>query len=463
MKTIHERFESVKAIAADQKVKSAVYRKSSFCFEVFFEDVLLLYNTFTGELLRLNRNEAENWASFESGFNYQPSQDYDGKNVELINRLIKGRYLVPEAFDEMVFCDQVKNVATLTQHISSAVNRYVVFTTTDCNARCFYCFEKGQRRIKMDEHTAETLAEWMIEHAENEPISIRWFGGEPLYNSRVIDIISERLRKAGCDYTSTIVTNAYLFNNELIKKASGLWRIKNAIITLDGTEEIYNKTKAYICNSGSAYKRVLENIENLALSGIFVTVNLNMDAGNAEDLKKLAHELGERFKNNNNIRARCELLKEYNSTIHKFSSAKEAVDKRRKVNEILASYGLKNKKYLQNSLKLNSCMADNPKSVTVLPDGRIGRCEHFGDSEEVGSIFSAIIDNEKIKQWKERREPVDECKTCPHYPYCFRLKKCNEYTTNCNELNRLIFSEDLKDKIINSYLKSESLSDAGCE
>ena len=422
-------------VAGEQRyVPDKSYRPSHFVLAADCGEGLLLYNTLTGELLLLDRKEAGQWPN---------SGEY----------LVKHWFLVPQDFDELRHCEQIRTVLRLTQPVKKNISRYVIFTTTDCNARCFYCFEKGQRRFSMTEQTARDTARYILNHAGENIIAIRWFGGEPLYNVGVIDSISQILRDAGASFESTMVSNAYLFDAEMVEKARTLWHLRNVIVTLDGTEEVYNRTKAFIYRGDSAFRRVLGNIDRLLDAGISVTVNLNMDARNAQDLFDLADQLGQRYAGKTMLRARAALLIEYESKISHFETPQQALETLQALNERLASYGIREKRRLSSHLKINSCMADDPGSATILPDGRIGRCEHFGDSEEVGSIYEETWDKQKTAAWTELHPAGEACRTCAAYPQCLRLKKCNGFSGICSELNRIQRILELKDKMLNTYEK----------
>ena len=448
MKTIQTPIDTASKLAGEQRFDPAKeYRRSSLCLEAECPDGLLLCQSLSGELLLLDESEREQWA----------------KNEALRETLVKRWFLVPPEHDEVRHCEQIKTVARLMRGEKKYINHYIIFTTTDCNARCFYCFEHGQRRVSMSEQTARDVAAYMLEHAKGEKITIRWFGGEPLFNARVIDLISQELRDHGADYEATMVSNAYLFDAEAVEKAKSLWKLRHVYITIDGTEEVYNRTKAFIYKDGSAYRRVLSNIDGLLDAGIAVTVNLNMDAQNASIQFALADELGKRYGGRENFNARAGLLIEYVGKIHHFDSDRAALDTLAALNAKLAEYGIREKHRLKASLTLNSCMADNESSATILPDGRIGRCEHFGDSEEVGSIYGGAWDAEKVRSWQERRKAEEACKGCACYPQCIRLKKCNAAPEICNPLFRRQREQDLRERMRNSFekWKQDSAKDTG--
>ena len=64
------------------------------------------------------------------------------------------------------------------------IDKYVIFTTLDCNARCFYCYElKSKGKTPMSIETAEKVAKYIITHCpKGTEVSLDWFGGEPLFN-----------------------------------------------------------------------------------------------------------------------------------------------------------------------------------------------------------------------------------------------------------------------------------------
>lgn len=445
MRTIHEPIDSVRKLAGEQRFSDGIqYRRSSFCIEAECPEGRLLYHSLTGAFLLLEGSEGTD-------------------DSALRETLVRRWFLVPSDFDEIKHCDQIKTAARLLQRNKNSINHYTIFTTTDCNARCFYCFEHGQKRVSMTEQTAHDVATYMLGHANGNRITIRWFGGEPLFNAQVIDVISQELRDHGADYEATMVSNAYLFDAKTIEKAKDLWNLHHVLITIDGTEEVYNRIKAYIYRDGSAYQRVLSNIDGLLDAGISVTVNVSLDAQNAQIQLDLVDELGKRYGGRKNFAARAGLLIEYVGKIHAFESCRAAMDTLNVLNTKLAGYGIREKPLLKTKLQLNSCMADNDRNVTILPDGRIGRCEHFGDSEEVGSIYGGTWDAEKVKSWKALRPTEEGCKTCAAYPYCVRLKKCNASPEPCNPLFREQRERDLYDKMQNSYekWKRDSASETG--
>ena len=388
----------------------------------------MLFNTLTGEMVLQTECDCE-----------------DPKE------LVEKRFLVPAEFDEAGYVEEIRDIARLIKGKSETVNFYTILTTTDCNARCFYCYELGIRRFPMTEDTARKLVEYIAQKHGNNPVKLNWFGGEPLYNMGVIDIVSEGLQARGIDFTSLMTSNGFYLTPEVSKRAKELWQIDTIQITIDGTREVYNRTKAFTDECADPFARVLDNIEAALNVGLTIGIRLNMDARNAEDLMQLADVLAERFAGRPNVHVHVEPLREFAGPIHKFGSAEELADCYWKLTDKLGGLGLLEKKELWRELRVNRCMADNDGSEVILPDGRIGRCEHIDESDTVGSIFGETRDAVRVDAWRETiRFP--ECSDCPLYPLCISLKKCSWTKDGCPEHIRLLWKERIIRQMKAAYL-----------
>ena len=73
--------------------------------------------------------------------------------------------------------------------------------------------------------------------------------------------------------------------------------MKSIQITLDGPENVYNSTKAYVSSTVSPYQRVLKNIDLLLRNKVRVAIRLNLDQHNIDDLRDLVDDLFRRLAN----------------------------------------------------------------------------------------------------------------------------------------------------------------------
>lgn len=451
MVNICKPIDAIRTIIEKAKIRQDIdYRLSDQCVMQAVEEGVLLYHTLTCELLLLEAKEADMLKRFRGHVSEQ-LKDYALKRI-----------LVPVDADEKTYCDQLRHIVALSTPQDDAITIYTIFTTTDCNARCFYCFEMGTRRIPMSETTAKSTADYIAAHCNGKPVRLCWFGGEPLFNSAAIDTIVERLREKGVEYFSYMISNGYLFDEELVKKAKNEWNLRRIQITLDGTEEVYNRRKAYIYREGSAYQRVMRNIGLLLDAGIVVIVRLNLDMNNQENLHELITELSKRFASENRLEVYIgiifESLEKNRSTEERGELYKLAAALTDHINQC----GLGSPDCVPRYLRINQCMADNDCSVTITPEGRLGRCEHFSDTEGVfGDIWSDKKDSSVIEQWKERIPTIPACKTCFYYPMCFRLKKCPGESEAYDPEYREVQKNKLQRQMLNSYekWKNKTLSD----
>ncbi len=352
-----------------------------------------------------------------------------------LNRLLEMRFLVLAEQDDQVFCRKVKEGAALVRRLTkeNGYGGFTILTTTACNARCFYCFEKGCKPETMTSETASAVAAYILQEGNQKHVHLSWFGGEPTVNARVIDQISDALTSAGREFTASMISNGYLMDEKLIEKAAGPWKLKNIQITLDGTEEVYNVRKAYVGIEGSAFQRVLRNIGLLLDAGIQVSIRLNVDAENVEDLCVLAGQLEERFRGRKNFSVYAHEI--FDDSKIPGEAYRERRDACRAVSDRLRELGYSGSRPLDQFPKITHCMADSGNGPVIMPDGSLNSCEHINRAPVWGSIFHPAERPQEVSDfWQERYPEQPECRTCEAYPSCIRLVHCETYSVCTPEL-----------------------------
>ena len=431
MKRIVAADETVRRLCGVQHYQpGTAYRRSAFCDCVPCEDGVLLFHTLTCELLYAESEEE--LSLFEE-------------------ELVKDWFLVPIGFDEKKLLADLRRVADMIKPKPRGRNSFTVLTTTDCNARCFYCYEMGCERITMTRETARDAADYMARVSGGEEITISWFGGEPLYNAEAIDVICAELRRKHIRFSSKMTSNGYFLDGETARKAVRDWNLTFVQITVDGTREIYNRTKAYIDRPADAYTRVLNNIEAASDVGISVTVRLNLDRNNADDMMLLADELADRFAGRENVDAIVTPLWEFAGKIHRFRDEAETFERSHALRRKLTDLGLYRISALPSGFVGNQCLADNDACEVIMPDGRLGKCEHFGEDSIIGSIYDGCRNQDVIAAWREHEKSFAECDECPLLPRCVIVKKCAWYQNGCREHNRLLKRSELHDRMLHTY------------
>ena len=409
----------------------AALRRSRFCVSLPCEAGTLLYHTLTGELRLLSAGE-----SLE--------QHRDA--------LARACFLVPADWDEVRFARQLRKVLAATMR-SKGKTAFVVLPTTACNARCHYCFERGVKPVTMTIETARAVAAYMERHCAGKPISLHWFGGEPLYNKPAIDAIAAELNARGVRFSSRMTSNGFYLDPETSIRAKRDWHLEQVQITLDGTETVYNRVKRYRDEEANPYQRVMRNIAGALDAGIGVIVRLNMDKANADDLFRLADELRDRFEGRAGLSVVVVLLREVAGKIRCFDSEEEAIARRIELTEKVARYGFGYPTgELSGKLIVNKCNADNDAAEVILPDGGIARCEHVNCAGTVGSIFDEKRDEAEIQSWKETAH-FPECEECALLPRCGVLKRCEWVKNGCPQNTRDAGMRMLNAQILEAYRK----------
>ena len=439
MKSIFEPAKPYFKLLGNQKAQAgAKYRLMHFVVQAEVNDGLLLLHNMTKEMVLLSQEE-------QAVFEQCPTD---------LPELISHWFLVPEDHDDCKLSQQLKHVARLMEAPKPHITGYTIMTTSDCNARCFYCYELGQARRPMTAETAQLTADYIIKHSGEEPVHIEWFGGEPLYNKPVINLIVNRLKEVGVTFTSSMISNGYLLDAETVKVAHDLWNLNRVQITIDGTEQTYNRVKAYIYRGVNAYERVMENIGHLLAADIHVSIRMNIDMHNADDLERLAEELNERFKGNKHLHAYLHLLFEDNAKrvgACDDDKRKMLMEKMRLIEDKLAGWGLFKYHNFEPLIKTGNCMADNDGSVVIQPDGYITKCEHYTDTHHVGHINQDGFDAEKIAYFKEKGTMVGEfCRQCVKYPDCQFLLSCPNFEECYPEMPQM-FEDQLKEEMKGMY------------
>lgn len=414
--------ERTLAIIGEQPVfANKDYRFMKYCLVKDFPEGKMVYNCLTSAMVMLN-----------------PEEMGEIGNINKYAFLYKNYFLVSEDFNEMKVADDIRKQlrAPIDDLYLNNPITYTILTTMKCNARCFYCYELHNKNKKhMTDETALKVVEYIASYAPSgRPVNLSFFGGEPLFNQKPIDIIVNKMIEYNIPYNTTITTNGYLFNAELVTKARNIWNLQSVQITLDGTEQVYNKTKNYIYkDDASPYKRVLNNIAILLNRGVRVTLRFNIDLYNAEDLRKLIIEIYNRFGNHPNLYMYAWPIFEDETNIKTPEEHAKVFQELMKLEDVMVKCGYFCGYVPPDSIKVYQCMADDGTSVLIDPSGNIGTCEHFVDSNFWGHIDNPLKKNfEELNKWRAYEPALDICDDCPIYPVCNRPTYCEEMS-KCDE------------------------------
>lgn len=397
------------------------YNISQFTVRVDYKSEILFYSCLTGELLHVKDLCA--------------AMPY----------LIRHWFYVSDKIDEKSQVSKIRRLVRLIGNQNKGgLSNVEILTTTSCNVRCFYCYEKGGKISTMTSDTAKKVLEFIIKNRDANHVNIRWFGGEPLMNTHVIDVITDGLKQHHIEVDAKMTTNGILFNENLIAKAAGQWNVREVMITLDGTEKVYNKIKSSLNVKINMYHRVINNISILLKYDINVIIRLNIEAYNLDDIQTLIMELCARFgsdkisfmlsplqntRDNDGIESPHEIREKIYTGICD-------------INESLFENGYA--VYTGGLKKLSPyfCKAEDVHSIVIKPDGNFAYCLDNFDMESCGDVWNGLDDTRKRYQMTERSSTV--CDKCPLLPACVHINQCVGCGSNaCNKATQTLLLNDL--------------------
>lgn len=439
----------IKFLGGGQKrVEGEKYRFSHFIVEDKWKDGRhIIFNTLTRIGIVINDEE------------YNAIKNAEGTVAG--NYAIETYTLVPENYDEYKKVIEYRNQFLIKKDdFLKKPTEFTILPTTDCNARCVYCFENGHNVTVMSVEMANKVADYIIECSKDAPeqtMTLRWFGGEPLYNMKAIDVICNKLRENNVKFKSSIISNGYLFTQEVANIAVNKWNMSHAQITLDGDSKVYKKVKNYVYDDTDPLATVLDNMEAMICEGFEISVRMNVDLYNGDDLKVLIKKVFDRFGVNRKVFAYCHPVFETgldDKTKRAPEDRKLVYQKTKELEEYMISLGQRACMHsLSRTVRSHHCMVDGGRSILILPDGKLGLCEHYTDTEYFGKLGQSREewDWEELDSLKEIGY-VDECKTCPYFPDCMRLNKClDEYL--CDEEVRIWRLREMRREIMDAVEK----------
>ena len=420
MRTIVEPKENIVKLWGKQQIKNEnTYRMMRYVMRVDDNDDVLLHNVVTGQLIVLDTAEAKM-------LDHLP-----GKYCVTMAQLIDDHFLVPCDYDEH---RQVVNMRTILRKLAAAqrsaeIRHYTILPTSACNARCYYCFEHGMKTATMSQSTADNVVDFISTHCgKDKKVSIMWFGGEPTVAADRIDQISNGLKDKGITFVSTMISNGYLFDEEMVNKAKSLWNLKRVQISVDGMEEHYNEVKNYVNALDNPFIRVMRNIRLLLEKEIHVDLRMNFDIGNYKDFERLLKYATTYYKEYKGLKVYAyPVIGDYPDKTGKILHGSDEWRRKTSIelNDRARSAGMYQQKDELPHLKYIGCSADQDNSVTINPQGMLVECpEQFDECQSIGNLEEGIVNKELVNQWKMIADH-ERCRECVFFPRCVRLMNCS--------------------------------------
>ena len=276
-------FSFPETVADDnKKYKCSVF---NYCYDNGSN--VLIYNTLYNSLVRMEYEE------------YQVYQ------TQRINESVCGKDFVNMGLWIEDDVDEMQRYLEFTQlyktYITHDEMSLSITTTTKCNARCPYCYENGIKQLDMYPGAVDKIYRLIEAKAVNKLVELTWFGGEPLMNTRIIDDLIDKLIENDFNFSSFFITNGSLFDDKIIEEKVDKWHVQSVQITLDGTKVVYEKRKNYINTEQGNFYNVLNNIRMLAEKNIHVSIRINIDQQNRDDVMQLLEQIDPIYSSFDNV------------------------------------------------------------------------------------------------------------------------------------------------------------------
>ena len=140
--------------------------------------------------------------------------------------------------------------------------RLTLVLTHQCNLACSYCYAGEKFNRKMSDETAEKALKLAFETPSDEPITVSFFGGEPLlefdrmerWTRRAFEMAQER----GRDIEFSVTTNATIVSDKILAFFQSYpFRVA---LSVDGLAEAHDVHRPFVSGRGSG-ELIWRNLE----------------------------------------------------------------------------------------------------------------------------------------------------------------------------------------------------------
>lgn len=397
---------------------------------------LFLYNALTGGYASVDEEYRDNFDKCDFKKLDSMKELAELPNA-IINQLMEGGFIIPKNFDEF---NVIKSMHYRGRFGANKALTMTLIPTMNCNFRCPYCYEKDKKYPvkKMTTEVMDAIIKYVESRIDSvDHIFVTWYGGEPLLGLHEIRIMQNKLielaSQKDVQVSGMIITNGYGLTKEISDELVQM-QIKTAQVTIDGPEEIHNRTR-FLKNGEGTYRRIINNLLQ-ANENLEVVIRVNIQKENIKYVPEFVDSLKQvGIDKRNNIKPYFSLVRDYEIDkgyiYSSCFSVPEFSEEESKLRQILLKKGFQP----ANSNiqpKLYGCGAVSPNSILVEPDGTLQKCWNVvGDKNEaIGNIMDIddefngtlqeLINESKWYAWSEFEN--EDCKNCEVLPLCMDMK-----------------------------------------
>ena len=403
-------------------------KSSKFNIVDTYSGNILLYNTYSTSLVEL---EPELYSDIFDRHNITD-------HMSEVEQLKLMGFLLDDSVDELE--EQMTLRKQVIANSGKTISNIIIAPTLECNAHCFYCFEKGYRKGFMTVETALAVVKFLKAHWDGNKIGITWFGGEPLLAADIIEVMIDELNRENIPFSSKITTNGSLLDQSMIRRIKQKWNVDKIQITVDAVGEEYNKIKNYT-DIDDAFSIVIRNIGLCIDADLPVKIRINFNPDKMDVAVKTMDFFNEKFKNSPNIKVYFAPIDEDDKVVRNISNTFDDKPEHPyiKIIEYGRKYGLYrgfpdmeeniydhqyDTKGLLKKLKIYpqpiNCYASCQNVFSIDCSGKLYKC-HRGlgrDEFASGDVFSGVTENNIYNFFCNPGLPLKECENCSILPIC---------------------------------------------
>lgn len=155
-----------------------------------------------------------------------------------------------------------------------------IYTNYDCNLRCTYCVAESHPRAPKRTISLTTVKRIIDEAEELGFDNIYFTGGEPF----ILKDIYAMLAYASDRLTTTILTNAMLFNDRRLKQLTSINNERLSIqVSLDGSQPVHHDPY----RGQGSWQKTVDGIRDLLEAGFRVRISTTETPANTEFIEDI--------------------------------------------------------------------------------------------------------------------------------------------------------------------------------
>lgn len=261
-------------------------KKASF-YNLYFDDSnhKYVFNTLTSSLIGVPSSIVDALRKNE----------FSGISKDSLKFLCERGIVVDSLMNESRYFEYYYNTRQYRQSDELFV---VVIPTYNCNLRCTYCYQGGNRKSRsMGANEYKAILNFIkiqIYQKKLKSIKLIFFGGEPLLCKDYIIQLAEEIRRIAnetkLNFYSSIITNAVLVNQEIIDKLL----IPNSMtiqVSIDGNRISHDKKRIDALGRGT-YDNIKLALRKMVSCGLKknIILRINIDKTNCAEIESILEE-----------------------------------------------------------------------------------------------------------------------------------------------------------------------------